>query len=43
MKMGRNDNWEDLDSDGRIILKLDKDIRKEGVEWIHMAHDTDQL
>jgi len=42
-KWDGTDDWEDLDSDGSIILKLDKDIRREGVEWIYMNHDTDQL
>jgi len=42
-KWDGTDDWEDLDSDGRIILKLDKGIRREGVELIHMGHVMDQL
>jgi len=43
LKWDGTDDWEDLDSDGRIILKLDKSMRREGVELIHMVYVMDQL
>jgi hypothetical protein len=35
----RNDHLEDLDVDGRVILK--KSLEEEGVYWIHVAWDRD--
>jgi hypothetical protein len=41
VKFKRNDNLEDIDVDGMIILKcIFKEIVREDVVWIHLTQDT---
>jgi len=41
--MNNRNHLEDLSTDGKTILKWNlREIRWQGVDWIHLAPDTDQ-